>query len=125
MEFDIRGLIKEKYPLAYEKCRLFFVERDKVHVASEQENYLDWVSPLELCFFFDEQGINGNVNRIYHGEILGQLYYSVKPFRVVDKTSFAEFATSDAIYTSRSEALTALWLKEFSILESRLEEEKG
>lgn len=122
IEFDFRKIEKE-FPKAFALLKEWIAKEN--HCAIHEMDGVDildgefmidnggyecaptFFNPLELDFFFDEQNIfGGNISRRVHD---GKFSIS----------------TLQEFFDTRSEALAALWLKEFSILESQQEGSEG
>jgi len=87
--------------------------------------YDETFNPLELQFFFDEQGIMGYVEYgVVHGHELGNLLFSyvISITKNRRTTTYLSYAAKDYehSYILRSEAMTALFDKCFSLLEETL-----
>lgn len=130
MTFDFRP-IAEKYPTALSVIPEYVRSQQKLPagiyttgysiesngrllVVIKIENtviYDRHFNPLELDFFFDEQSEYG---------IHGWVRFGGKNWMATVWETHRSKAFTFSVCASRSEALIALWLKEFEILEERL-----
>ena len=92
----------------------------KFHLANKlwkewcDQNMLSYHSPAYMDFFFDEQKIQGFISPHEDCDSLTTQIY-------IEEPEFGEDYFSEGKFHSRTEALQNLYLKEFDILEARLE----
>jgi len=133
MQFDFRP-IAEQYPKAFALLKEW-ISREENYDSSVREIHPDAgqiytnsgerFNPLELDFFFDEQGVYGTLEfnqfSIAEGKRFGYeaatVLYNVDP---EDNDIVGGSICGRLDIPSRAEALTALWIKEFSLLENKL-----
>lgn len=134
MTFDFRP-IAEKYPKAFTLLKEWIeknfhgfegLDRDgsiiTVDDVIELTPISEWFDPLELDFFFDEQGIAGNVgfsdDYAWNNKLPQSWFMSY--YVMLGNEGVEMSVIGLGKFSSRAEALQALWLKEFGILESKL-----
>lgn len=128
MALDFR-IVAEKYLRALEEIEKYvFRKYGIIKLTLRQDNgQIGWYGTdgvhavgvwfplplIELDFFFDEQGISGYASLWQARADCGWKYTIAFKHHVDDEIECFDF-------TSRTEALAALWLEEFKILDDRL-----
>lgn len=123
VNFDFR-IVQEKFPKSFELLKEWIAKEEIIYqdsiellegriVCATGGTHEFWhFNPLELDFFFDQQGIYGTLDfqrRFQSAHTWGYWIHGLG-----EHHRYPEIP-------SRSEALQALWLKEFSILEEKLQ----
>ena len=110
MEFDFKP-VEKNTPLGFTKLKKWMLVKGFTFDYVPDEVSFNLFNPRDLDDFFDQQGIKGFID----WSIMNDAFC----FYIIPNHNHR----NNRLFPSRAEALTALYLKEFEILEARLEAE--